>query len=251
MAGASDVAARLRAALIGRDRSAFAALLADNVRWGGPEEAPETCHTRADVLRRLDAQTAAGLRAELVEVVPGHEALLVVLDVSRPTPGGFARGATVYQVMQLHDGLIVDIRGYGSRAAAAAEARVDVPPTNGPTARQLVPILNISDLAASFAWFAKLGWTRHWDWSAQSGPATFASVRSGECEIFLCLNGQGERGMWLSVWIDDADALHRQCLREGIEVLRPPRDEPWGVRELHVRHPDGHVLRLTQPGHTH
>jgi hypothetical protein len=26
----------------------------------------------------------------------------------------------------------------------------------------------------------------------------------------------------------------------------PPVDEPWGVREMHVRHPDGHVLRISR-----
>jgi ketosteroid isomerase-like protein len=251
MAEASDVAARLRAVLTARDRNAFGALLAENVRWGGPEDSPETCHGRADVLRRLDAQTAAGLRADLVEVVPGADTLLVVLDVSRPAQDGFARRSTVHQVMRLHDGLIVDIRGYGSRAAAAAAAHVAGPHADASTAHQVVPILNVSDLAASFAWFGKLGWARHWDWSVRSGPPTFGSVVSGDCEIFLCLNGQGQRGTWLSVWIDDVDELHRRCLHNGIEVLRPPRDEPWGVRELHVRHPDGHVLRLTQSRHAH
>jgi catechol 2,3-dioxygenase-like lactoylglutathione lyase family enzyme len=251
MAGTPQVAARLRAALTARDRSAFAVLLAENVRWGGPQDTPETCHTRTDVLRRLDAQTAAGLRADLIEVVPGEDALLVVLDVSRPARDGHARGTTVYQVMRLHDGLIVDIRGCDSRAAAAIAAHVADPQAEVPAAHQLVPILNVSDLAASFAWFGKLGWARHWDWSAQSGRRTFAAIRSGDCEIFLCLNGQGERGTWLSVWIDDADAVYQICLRDGIEVLRPPRDEPWGVRELHVRHPDGHVLRLTQSRHAH
>ncbi len=205
MAGASDVAARLRAALTTRDRRAFEALLADDVRWGGADETPETCHSRADVLRRLDAQSAAGLRADLVEIAPGADALLVVLDVSRPAQQGFAGGGTVYQVMRLHEHLIVDIRGYDSRAAAAAAAHVAEPPAEAPTARRLVPILNVSDLAASFAWFGKLGWVRHWDWSLQSGPPTFGAVRSGDCEIFLCLNAQGERGTWLSVWIDDAD----------------------------------------------
>ena len=28
----------------------------------------------------------------------------------------------------------------------------------------------------------------------------------------------------------------------------PPTNEPWGVREMHVRHPDGHVFRISQ-GH--
>jgi hypothetical protein len=26
----------------------------------------------------------------------------------------------------------------------------------------------------------------------------------------------------------------------------PPTDEPWGVREMHVRHPDGHVFRISK-----
>ena len=32
--------------------------------------------------------------------------------------------------------------------------------------------------------------------------------------------------------------------REGLEVTWPPTDEPWGVREMHVRHPDGHTFRI-------
>ena len=36
----------------------------------------------------------------------------------------------------------------------------------------------------------------------------------------------------------------RRCLAEGLEVAMPPTDEPWGVREMHVRHPDGHMFRI-------
>jgi hypothetical protein len=31
-------------------------------------------------------------------------------------------------------------------------------------AEGLTPILNVSNMAESFAWFAKLGWTKGWDW---------------------------------------------------------------------------------------
>ena len=31
----------------------------------------------------------------------------------------------------------------------------------------------------------------------------------------------------------------------GIEVAMPPQNEPWGVREMHVRHPDGHMFRVS------
>jgi catechol 2,3-dioxygenase-like lactoylglutathione lyase family enzyme len=127
-------------------------------------------------------------------------------------------------------------------------------------AKALTPILNVSDLAASFAWFEKLGWKKCWDWGE---PPTFGSVGSGECEIFLCLNGQGSRGhggakttfgpdgdqtadkgVWMSIWVDDVDAVHRRCQEQGIEVTWPPTDMPWNVREMHVRHPDGHVFRI-------
>ena len=48
----------------------------------------------------------------------------------------------------------------------------------------------------------------------------------------------------MSVFVDDVDAVHRQCVAAGIEVTHPPTNHEWGVREMHVRHPDGHVFRV-------
>jgi uncharacterized glyoxalase superfamily protein PhnB len=55
---------------------------------------------------------------------------------------------------------------------------------------------------------------------------------------------QADQGAWMSIWVDDVDAVHAHCVAEGLEVTYPPTDEPWNVRELHVRHPDGHVFRI-------
>jgi catechol 2,3-dioxygenase-like lactoylglutathione lyase family enzyme len=129
-------------------------------------------------------------------------------------------------------------------------------------AHGLTPILNVSDMQASFAWFEKLGWTKAWDWGT---PPTFGAVCSGECQIFLCLNAQGGRGksalsatfgpdgddaadngVWMSIWVEDVDSIHRQCVKEHLDVTWPPTDMPWNVREMHVRHPDGHVFRISR-----
>lgn len=127
-------------------------------------------------------------------------------------------------------------------------------------AKRLMPILNVSDIEQSFAWFEKLGWKKGWDWDS---PPTFGGVCSGECEIFLCKDGQGSRGksplasthgfddgedtgVWMSIFVDDVDAVYKRCLEQELEVTWPPTDEPWGVREMHVRHPDGHVFRISQ-----
>lgn len=204
-----------------------------------------------------------GLQRRLLEVTPGEDAVLLGVRATRPVSGGFGREHDVYQVLRVRNQRIVDIRGYASRDEAAARAGVAASSSAVMMrARELVPILNVSSLSASFGWFARLGWAKTWDWRESDGTPTFGAVKSGDCEIFLCQDGQGGRGreagiggggqgVWLSIWVDDVDAVHATCLREGLEVLRPPQDEPWGVREMQVRHLDGHVFRITQTLHTH
>jgi hypothetical protein len=117
-------------------------------------------------------------------------------------------------------------------------------PNTNVIANELTPILNVSDIQQSFAWFEKLGWQKAWEWGS---PPTFGAVCSGNCQIFLCLGGQGgraENGSWMSIWVDDVDAVHQHCAKEGLEITWPPTDMPWNVREMHVRHPDGHVFRI-------
>ena len=120
-------------------------------------------------------------------------------------------------------------------------------------AHGLTPILNVSDLPASFAWFEKFGWKKLWDWRATpEAPLTFGAVGSGVSEIFLCLDRQGGRGregydgqgVWMSIWVTDVDAEFANCQTAGIEIAMPPKNEPWSVREMHVRHPDGHMFRV-------
>ncbi len=119
--------------------------------------------------------------------------------------------------------------------------------------RELTPILNVSSLPTSFEWFAKFGWAKHWEWCPPDGDApVFGAVVSGTCEIFLCLDGQGGRGdqgVWISMWVDDVDAVHATCESEGLEVVAAPEDKPWGVREMHLRHPDGHIFRISTESH--
>ena len=114
-------------------------------------------------------------------------------------------------------------------------------------ARHLTPILNVSDIAASFVWFEKWGWRKAWEWGT---PPNFGSVESGDCDIFLCVDGQGGRGRdaaWVCINVADVDAVHRQCIDAGLEITFPPTDMPWNMREMHVRHPDGHMFRVGTP----
>ncbi len=142
--------------------------------------------------------------------------------------------------------------------------------------QSLTPILNVTNIAQSFAWFEALGWLPGFSWNDCGmigsganatvenwhGPATFGSVCSGKAEIFLCVGAQGSRGtllpkfpgddqtdgVWMSWWMEsvaEVDELHAKALQGGMLVTHPPTDEPWGVREFHLRHPDGHMFRVS------
>ena len=151
------------------------------------------------------------------------------------------------------DGRVSEIRGYPSRTEAVEHAGLTARPERMHV-DAVVPILNVSSLPDSFAWFEKLGWTRKWEWSSDGGEPTFGAVGCDTVEICLCRDGQGGRddsGVWLAIWTHDIDAVYERCRREDLEVLRPLQDESWGVREMHVRHPDGHVVRVSHPIHHH
>lgn len=141
----------------------------------------------------------------------------------------------------------------------------------------LTPILNVRDVVASIAWFEKWGWSKCWAWfdspmmmegdprfeavrkAGQAGEPSFAAVGAHESEIFLCRCGQGGKGMptsadyeahsagvWLCVFVESVDELYETCVKAGLTILMPPTNEPWGMREFHLQHPDGHVFRLGQ-----
>jgi catechol 2,3-dioxygenase-like lactoylglutathione lyase family enzyme len=124
---------------------------------------------------------------------------------------------------------------------------------------RLTPILNVSDIQASFAWFEKLGWKKGWDWG---DPPTFGGVCNGTSEIFLCQGGQGSRGgplprhvetddtggVWMTWWLASPSAVNAAydlALKEGLTVLTKPTDEEWNVREFQLMHPDGHTFRVS------
>lgn len=137
----------------------------------------------------------------------------------------------------------------------------------------ITPILNVSNVPESFTWFERLGWRRGFAWNDggmihggadrnASGEAHFGSVMSGDAQIFLCRDGQGSRGtimpafpgddrtdgVWMTWWLDsvaELDETHAKAIEAGAIVTMPPTNKPWGIREFHLRHPDGHMFRVS------
>lgn len=131
-----------------------------------------------------------------------------------------------------------------------------------PSVQAITPILNVSNIPASIAWFEKLGWRKGFVWPEDDPDPGFGSVCTDKAEIFLCRGAQGSRGtiaprfpgddetdgVWMSWWLpspQDVDRVHAEALAQGMIVTHPPTDELWQVREFHLRHPDGHMFRVS------
>ena len=58
-------------------------------------------------------------------------------------------------------------------------------------------------------------------------------------------------GMALALQVADVDAEYARLVSLGAKGLRPPRDEPWGLRSAYISDPDGTPIELFRwlPGH--
>ena len=107
-------------------------------------------------------------------------------------------------------------------------------------AEYVVPILRVADVAASIAYYReRLGFESDWRWGDPPG-----CVRRDAIELFFCKECQGAPGTWMSIWVDDVDAMYEELRQRGAEIVQPPTNFEWGVREMNVQDLDGHRLRL-------
>ncbi|MEM8638482.1 MAG: bleomycin resistance family protein [Cyanobacteria bacterium P01_G01_bin.54] len=123
--------------------------------------------------------------------------------------------------------------------------RPEESPQNGPKKCKfdgLTPVLNVQNLARSLDYYTQvLGFQKDWDWG---DPPGFACVsRDGVC-IFFCEDGQGQAGTWMSIFVDDVDALYAEYQASGAIIRQAPTNFEWGMREMNIEDPDGHRLRI-------
>ncbi|MFE5185978.1 VOC family protein [Streptomyces sp. NPDC056628] len=67
---------------------------------------------------------------------------------------------------------------------------------------------------------------------------------------FLEVSGRSEAPpspavrLWMQV--DDVAAAHEELVAKGVEIVRPPRQEPWGLIEMWLADPDGTSIVLVE-----
>lgn len=66
-----------------------------------------------------------------------------------------------------------------------------------------------------------------------------------EQELDLKIDG-GPRGL-LAAGVEDIDATYETLKARGVTFLRPPTNQPWGLRTAYFVDPEGNVWEINQP----
>lgn len=66
-----------------------------------------------------------------------------------------------------------------------------------------------------------------------------------EQKLDLSIEG-GPRGL-LAAGVEDIDAAYERLKARGVTFLRPPTDQPWGLRTAHFADPEGNIWEINQP----
>ncbi len=111
-------------------------------------------------------------------------------------------------------------------------------------------VIAVPDLARSIAWYRDvLGFRIH---DVEAPGWAFLShgrchVMAGECPEATPARDLGDHSYVAYLDVDDIDAFYARVVTAGADLLKPLRDEPWGMREFGVRTIDGHRIMVGQP----
>ncbi len=70
------------------------------------------------------------------------------------------------------------------------------------------------------------------------------SIMAGECPAALSPQELGDHSYFGYLVVDRVEEYHDRAVAAGAEVVKPLREEPWGMREFGLRTADGHRLMI-------
>jgi len=106
---------------------------------------------------------------------------------------------------------------------------------------QLFPTLLVNDITTAIDFYiTRLGFSHRFSWG---DPPTFAGVSLGNVTLHLQKDNYYVKGASeLSFIIDNADELYEFHRTNGVEVVVPLEDRPYGIRDYKVKDADGNYL---------
>lgn len=117
---------------------------------------------------------------------------------------------------------------------------------HGAMTQTVIPQLRITRADRSLPFYVRgLGFSVDWEHRFEPGFPLFLQLSRAGQTIFLSEHaGDCEPGGAVYFIVPDVDDCFRRFGENGVDVLQPPQDTPWGTREMIVVDPDGNRLRF-------
>jgi catechol 2,3-dioxygenase-like lactoylglutathione lyase family enzyme len=111
-------------------------------------------------------------------------------------------------------------------------------------------VLLVDDVAAALDYYRdKLGFEGH---AWEVNPTHYGYASRGGCNVHFChVHGARPKPNHITVppdmfdlyvYVDDVDGLHEELAGRGADILAPPVNTEYGLREIRVRDPHGYIL---------
>ena len=130
-----------------------------------------------------------------------------------------------------------------------------VDPDHAKAEWEAAPVLGCRDVEAAMSWFVDaLGFSCPGGlFTPPDHEPVYAIVLREGASIHLQIR---RRPVFLAereahegdafVFVDDPDALHDEYVAQGVTIIRPPQDEPYGLRDFTIETPTGHRLTFAR-----
>lgn len=103
----------------------------------------------------------------------------------------------------------------------------------------------MKDVVAAVRFYTKkLGFQRGFLWGK---PPAFAGVNLGQAQMFLQKGTPNPKGCEMYFVVGDADELYEFQRANGVEIVVPPSDRDYGLRDYAVRDLHGYKLVFGHP----
>ncbi|HYN80634.1 MAG TPA: VOC family protein [Gemmatimonadaceae bacterium] len=110
---------------------------------------------------------------------------------------------------------------------------------------QVHPSLSVEDVAAAAEFYTKkLGFSQSFTWGE---PPAMAGVNLGNVQIFLEKGTPSPKGLSVFFIVGNADELYEFHRANGVEVVQPPGDREYGIRDYTVKDLHGYHLGFGHP----
>lgn len=110
-----------------------------------------------------------------------------------------------------------------------------------------------SDFEAGLRWYRDVLGLRVYREYGIGGRVTGTVLFLGGGFLELVTSSGPATGSAVTLWLQvhDVDAEHDRLAAAGATITRPPRTEPWGLRECWLTDPDGVKIVLVEVPATH